>query len=54
MSEKDPEQTEQRRSRFYRLGRAAGKQFRPNGPGRRVARQVGSSLLRRGLWRFFR
>ena len=46
--------SEQRRRRMYAIGRAAGRQFRPGGPGRQVAKRVGGSLLRRGLWRLIR
>jgi len=45
---------DQRRQRLYRLGRAAGRQFRRGGPGREAARRVGGSLLRRGLLRLLR
>lgn len=45
---------DKRRKRFYALGRAAGRQFRPGGPGRQAARRVGGSLLKRGLFRLLR
>jgi len=45
---------DERRQRLYRLGRAAGRQFRRGGPGREAARRVGGSLLRRGLLRLLR
>lgn len=43
-----------RRNRFYRIGRAAGRQFRKGAPGRRVATEVGGTVIRRGLGRLFR
>ena len=45
---------DQRRQRLYRIGRAAGRQFRPGGPGRQAVRRVGGSLLKRGLLRLLR
>ena len=51
----DPDpQGRERRELFHRIGRTAGKQFRKNGPGREVAKRVGSAVIRRGLWRFIR
>lgn len=46
--------TEKRRRRFYAIGRAAGRQFRPGAPGREAARRFGGTLLRRGLFRLLR
>lgn len=54
MADKDPGKSQARQRIFYRLGRAAGKQFRKGGAGRQVARRVGGSILKRGLWKFFR
>ncbi len=54
MTEEDPRKAQARHRLFYRLGRAAGKQFRKGGAGRQVARRVGGSVLKRGLWRFLR
>ena len=45
---------EERRRRLYNLGRAAGRKFRPGGPGREAARRVGGNLLRRGLFHLLR
>lgn len=45
---------DKRQHRMYRLGRAAGKQFRRGGPGREAARRMGGTLLRRGLFRLLR
>lgn len=45
---------DKRRERMYRLGRAAGRQFRPGAPGREAVRRLGGSLLRRGLFRLLR
>lgn len=46
--------TDKQRQRFYAIGRAAGRQFRKGGPGRRVAGRLGGTLLRRGLFRLLR
>lgn len=54
MADEDPARAQARQRLFYRLGRAAGKQFRRGGAGRRVARRVGGSVLKRGLWKFLR
>lgn len=54
MADEDPEKTQARQRMFYRVGRAAGKQFRKGGAGRQVARRVGGSILKRGLWKFLR
>jgi hypothetical protein len=50
----DPMKAKERRRLFYRIGSTAGKQFRKGGPGREVAKRVGSAVVRRGLWRFLR
>jgi|GEM_PF-2923665 len=51
----DPDRKDkERRKLFYRIGSAAGKQFRKDGAGRQVAKRVGSAVIRRGLWRFLR
>ena len=54
MADEDPEKAQARHRMFYRLGRAAGKQFRKGGAGRQVARRVGGSVLKRGLLKFLR
>lgn len=50
-NETDPNQ---RRNYFYRIGSATGKQFRKGAPGRRIASQLGGTVIRRGLGRLFR
>lgn len=45
---------DKQRKRLYAIGRAAGRQFRRGGPGRRVAGRLGTTLLRRGLGRLLR
>ncbi len=50
----DPRRGEERRRFLYRIGSATGKQFRKGSPGREVARRVGRTVIRRGLWRFLR
>lgn len=50
----DEPANKERRNLFYRIGNTTGKQFRKDGAGRQVAKQVGSAVIKRGLWRFLR
>ena len=52
--DEDPSSARERRSLLYQVGRATGKQFRKGSPGREMAKRVGSTVVRRGLWRFLR